>query len=118
MRSNLVTTMVDHNSFEYSKAKFRSLCNNGQLFLFLFRFIVSLVNTTCNSPWFRYNSSCYLLYNVSSVSPGHTWNDSRLICRRYGGDLVKLETENETALISGFFQDPKIKYNHYWIGKE
>ena len=52
------------------------------------------------------------------MSPGHTWNDSRLICRRYGGDLVKLETENETALISGFFQNPKIKYNHYWIGKQ
>ena len=86
--------------------------------LCIFRFVVSLVNGACNSPWVPYESNCYLLYNVSSVSPGHTWNDSRLICRRHGGDLVKLDTDNETAFISKFFQDPKVKYNHYWIGKE
>ena len=66
--------------------------------LCIFRFVVSLVNGACNSPWVRYESNCYLLYNVSSVSPGHTWNDSRLICRRYGGDLVKLDTEMKLLL--------------------
>ena len=86
--------------------------------LCIFCFAVSLVNAACNSTWVPYESNCYLLYTVSPVSPGHTWNDSRLICRRYDGDLVKLDTDNETAFITSFFQDPKVKYNHYWIGKK
>lgn len=78
---------------------------------------MSVINATCQAPWVSYESSCYLLYNVSSVSPGHTWNDSRLICQRYGGDLLKLDANNETAFVNGFFNDTRVKFNHYWIGK-
>ena len=77
-----------------------------------------MVNTECNSSWLRYESSCYLLYNASLVTPGQTWNDSRLICQGYGGDLLKYDTENESAFISGLFKDPKVYANRYWIGKE
>ena len=87
------------------------------MFLCIFYFVVSVVNAACNSSWIRYESSCYLLYNASSVSPGQTWSDSRLRCQRYGGDLLKYDTENESAFISGLFQDPKVKANAYWIGK-
>lgn len=88
------------------------------MFLCIFYFIVSVVNAACNSSWIRYESSCYLLYNASSVSPGQTWSDSRLICQRYGGDLLKYDTENESAFISGLFQDQKVKAHRYWIGKK
>ena len=84
----------------------------------MFCFIVSFINKACIVPWFQYGSSCYLLHTVSSISSGHTWNDSQLICQRHGGNLVKLETENKTALISSFFKDQIVKANSYWIGKE
>ena len=77
-----------------------------------------MVNTECNSSWLRYESSCYLLYNVSLVTPGQTWNDSRLKCQGYGGDLLKYDTENESTFISGLFKDPKVNAKRYWIGKE
>ena len=31
---------------------------------------------------------------------------------------MKLETENETALISSFFKDQIVEADSYWIGKE
>ena len=30
---------------------------------------------------------------------------------------MKLETDNETKFFNNFFTDPKVKHNHYWIGK-
>ena len=83
----------------------------------MFCFIVSFINKACIVPWLPYPPSCYLVYAVSSISPGHTWNDSRSICQGHGGNLVKLETENETALISSFFKDQIVEANSYWIGK-
>ena len=78
---------------------------------------MSIINAACEAPWVSFGSSCYLLYSVSSVSAGHTWNDSRLICQRYGGDLLKLYSNNETTFINGFFNDTRVKFYHYWIGK-
>ena len=74
---------------------------------------MSLINATCRTPWVSFESSCYLLYNISSVLPGHTWNDSRLICQRYGMDLLKIDFNNETAFVNRLFNDTIVKFNHY-----
>lgn len=53
------------------------------------------------------------MYNVTSLLPGLTWNGSRSVCQIFGGDLLKLDTEEESGFIDSLIQGQNI----YWIGE-
>lgn len=53
------------------------------------------------------------MYNVTSLLPGLTWNGSRSVCQILGGDLLKLDTEEESGFIDSLIQGQNI----YWIGE-
>ena len=46
---------------------------------------------------------------------GMTWNNSRLACQRYGGDLVVIRNQSEQDFLARSMT-PSQKLQHYWIG--
>nr|XP_047129990.1 fibroblast growth factor receptor 2-like isoform X2 [Hydra vulgaris] len=62
----------------------------------------------CLIDWFAYNNSCYLLSNDYK-----NWTDSDLFCKKYGGNLLSIENEEENF----FIVSRKVPlYVSYWIG--
>ena len=44
-----------------------------------------------------------------------SWNDSRLACQRYGGDLVVIRNQDEQNFLTANMTQSQ-KRQHYWIG--
>ncbi|XP_060562384.1 perlucin-like protein [Ruditapes philippinarum] len=64
----------------------------------------------CKDGWFAYNGHCYYIDLDIKLS----FSAARLYCRRFGADLVQLETFAENTFLKGFLK--KFKAQHTWMG--
>jgi len=79
-------------------------------------FILAFAAQSCDPLWTEYKGHCYYFYNATQTLAPQTFNDSRFICQRLGGDLLTIRDADEQNYISNFFNDPSISRNNYWIG--
>ncbi|XP_050398706.1 C-type mannose receptor 2 [Patella vulgata] len=62
--------------------------------------------------WTRAGHKCYKFYS----KPKSTWIVARQTCQKLGGDLMKLESLDETRYLSMISETPKMASGLYWIG--
>ena len=77
--------------------------------------MLGLVCGECPSDWFINGQYCYHFHDITYSTSGMSWNDSRLACQRYGGDLVVIKDNAEQQLIARKMT-PAQRRQHYWIG--
>ena len=77
--------------------------------------VLGLAKSECPSDWIIREDYCYHYHHITSATNGMGWSDSRLACKRYGGDLVVIRNQDEQKfLIANMIQSQKRQ--HYWIG--
>ena len=82
--------------------------NNLIFFKICFLCFSLLDSALCESQWTSFGSSCYKLH----TSP-QNWNNAKLNCQNFGGNLLKIETKEESRFITRkYFSDE----GRYWIG--
>ena len=82
------------------------------LLLILF---IGLVLSACPTGWDSFNGYCYYKHDVTPILSGMSWNDSRLACQSYGGDLVSITSQAEQTFLVNHYT-PGQRRQFYWIG--
>ena len=104
-------------NFGGSRSDTRSCCLLSALTTLTMLLALTTPATPCLAPFFSYGGSCFYLHNVTATLKGHTYADSRTVCRNFGGDLAKIDSRNVSRLVEGLFADVWVsKYQSYWIG--
>ncbi|CAH1796584.1 unnamed protein product [Owenia fusiformis] len=71
-------------------------------------FVIHQASARCPQGWVMYNSNCYYF----SDSP-YTFNDSRAVCQKRGGDLPSLVDQAEWEFVKA---QVKLRKKYFWIG--
>ena len=77
-------------------------------FSYLFQYPVFLLVSVACIQYPGFGSSCYKLYMSS-----RDWNTAKENCREVGGELVKIESEEENQFIKTEYLSAR---GRYWIG--
>ena len=87
-----------------------------QVILFCYSYLFQgLAESECPSDWIIRGNYCYHYHDVTYATSGMSWNESRLACQRYGGDLVVIKNQDEQNFLTANMTQSQ-KRQHYWIG--
>ena len=91
----------------------RALPNDTSLVIYIlltlfFFSIILVVSASCEAQWTGFGSSCYKIHSSQG------WTYARLNCQNFGGELVKIESEDENKFIKTEFLSGG--GGRYWIG--
>uniref|UniRef100_A0A8C6SA06 C-type lectin domain-containing protein n=1 Tax=Neogobius melanostomus TaxID=47308 RepID=A0A8C6SA06_9GOBI len=68
----------------------------------------------CDEDWELHGTKCYYFSPLSAKLP---WKESRKMCQRLKGDLVKIESREEQEFLDGKLQTEMIhEEDKFWIG--
>ena len=73
------------------------------------------MHSECPTGWIIRGNYCYHFHDITYSTSGMSWNESRLACQRYGGDLVVIRNDSEQNFLASSMS-PSQKRQHYWIG--
>ncbi|XP_059195810.1 C-type lectin domain family 7 member A-like [Centropristis striata] len=70
----------------------------------------------CMDGWVPFQSKCYFFSTSISYYDWKSWHESRIECRRLGGDLVVIESQEEQEFINNHTIDYNDEMHGYWLG--
>ena len=70
----------------------------------------------CRNGWDSFGDHRYCKHDILNIFPGMAWNDSRLVCQSYGGDLLSITSQVEQRFITSRLKPGFKSLPFYWIG--
>lgn len=68
----------------------------------------------CPPHWASYNTSCYRVISHTRIVPAKTWEEARVNCLGFGGDLVSINSASESIFIRNQLKNER--RGALWIG--